>query len=77
MTQSSPSKHAEIENSSLIDIARKHFRNLSTAEIEQLMRQGVEQAKKQMHDKGISTVASINGKLYEQHPDGTRTLRHG
>lgn len=77
MTKSSPSKHAEIENSSLIDIARKDFRNLSTVEMEQLMKQGVKQAKKRMHDKGISTVALINGKLYEEHPDGTRTLCHG
>jgi len=73
MTQSLPSKQTDdAENRNSENIFLKDFADLSTAEMEQLMKKGVEQAKKRMHNKGISTVASVNGEIYEELPDGTR-----
>ena len=76
MTQSIPSEHTSIQNSSLVDIAQKNFSDLSTAEMEQLMKGGIKQTKKRMHDKGISTVISVDENIYEEHPDGSLTLLH-
>ena len=76
MTQSLPFKNtSQQEPKNLVD-PNKSFLDLSTVEMEELMRTGVARAKKRMHDKGISTIASVEGKVYEEHPDGTRTLRH-
>ena len=77
MSQSNQSKHIKIEHNSSPNVIQKNVRELSTAEIEQLMKQGVKQAKERMHLKGISTVASIDGKIYEEHPNGMKTLHHG
>ena len=77
MTQSIPPKHNDSINSNSTDIAKKSFFDLSSAEIEQLAVEAITKARKRMHDRGISTIISIGGKVYEEHPDGTRTLRHG
>lgn len=70
MTRFNTSKYTKIENNRLTNIAQKDFRDLSTAEMEQLMKEGVRQARKRMHDKGIPTVVCIDGKIYKEHPDG-------
>jgi hypothetical protein len=80
MTQSLPSKHNRTVNNDstdITDITKKSFLDLSSTEIEQLVITATTQAKKRMHAQGISTIASVDGQIYEEHPDGTRTLRHG
>ena len=57
-------------------IRQKSFFELSANEIEQLAVEGTNQARKRMHDKGISTIISIDENVYEEHPDGTLTLLH-
>jgi hypothetical protein len=76
MTQSLPSKHTNIVNDGLVDITQKSFFDLSPAEIEQLAVKAVVKARKKMHDKGISTIISIDENVYEEHPDGSLTLLH-
>ncbi|MCC0175821.1 hypothetical protein I4641_02345 [Waterburya agarophytonicola K14] len=76
MTQSLPSKQTETENKNSEDISKKDFADLSTTEMEKLMNKGIKQAKKRMHDKGISSVSSVNGQIYEELPDGTRKKRN-
>ena len=76
MTQIPQSKHDKTANNSLADITKKSFFDLSTAEIEQLAVEATTKAKKRMHDKGISTIISINENVYEEHPDGSLTLLH-
>jgi len=77
MTQSIPSKQTDTENRTSENLSEKDFLSLSTVEMEKLMKEGVKQAKKRMHGKGISTVSSVNGDIYEEHPDGTRTVSGG
>ena len=76
MTQSLPPKNTQKRESASVVDSNKSFLDLSTVEMEQLMKIGVTQAKKRMHDKGISTIASVEGDIYEERPDGTRILRH-
>jgi hypothetical protein len=76
MTQSLPSKHGKTVNKNLTDITQKSFFDLSAAEIEQLAVKATTKARKRMHDKGISTIISIDENIYEEHPDGSLTLLH-
>ena len=76
MTQSLPSKQTDSENNNSTKIFEKDFLGLSTTEMEELMKEGIKQAKKRMHDRGISTVSSVDGEVYEEFPDGSRKLKH-
>lgn len=60
-------------NGNLNKVIQKDFGDLSTTEIQQLMQEGVRQARKRMHDKNISTIISVDGNIYEEHPDGKLT----
>jgi hypothetical protein len=77
MTQSIPSEHNSEKESVSTTTEQKRFLDLSSIEIEQLVLKATTQAKKRMHDKGISTIFSVGDKVYEEHPDRTITLRHG
>ncbi len=46
------------------------FFNLTPDEMEQLAQIAVEKAVERMHTKGIATITSKDGKIYQQHPDG-------
>ena len=76
MTQTPQSKYNETANESLTDTNKKSFFDLSAAEIEQLAVKATTKARKRMHDKGISTIISVDEKVYEEHPDGSLTLLH-
>ena len=65
-----------VKDSNLVKSTQKDFRDLSTTEIEQLMKEGVEQARRRMHNKGISTIIATDDNIYEEHPDGSLTLLH-
>lgn len=77
MTQSIPSEHNSAKESVSTTMEQKSFLDLSSTEIEQLVVKATTQAKKRMHSKGIATIFSVDDKVYEEHPDGTITLRHG
>ena len=64
------------KDSKTIEPTQKDFRDLSTTEIEQLMKEGVEQARRRMHNKGISTIIATDDNIYEEHPDGSLRLLH-
>jgi hypothetical protein len=57
MTQSIPSEHNSEKESVSTTTEQKRFLDLSSIEIEQLVLKATTQAKKRMHDKGISVVA--------------------
>jgi len=77
MTQSVPSKSNLEEEKNPTNNESKSFRDLSSAELEQLVIKATTKAKKRMHEKGISTIFSDGDKVYEEKPDGSITLRHG
>ena len=75
MTKSLPSED-KIANANMADIRQKSFFELSAIEIEQLAVEATTRARRRMHDKGISTIISLNGSVYEEHSDGTLILLH-
>ncbi|MDJ0593596.1 MAG: hypothetical protein QNJ72_27030 [Pleurocapsa sp. MO_226.B13] len=50
--------------------SEKGFFDLTPDEIEKKAQIAVEKAVKRMHSKGIATITSVDGKMYQQHPDG-------
>ena len=76
MSQSLPLGHSKTTDNNSTDITQKSFFDLSAAEIEQLAVKATTQARSRMHDKGISTVISIDENVYEEYPDGSLTLLH-
>lgn len=76
MTQTPQSKYDQTTNESLTDISKKSFFDLSAAEIEQLAVKATTKARQRMHDKGISTIISVDENVYEEHSNGSITLLH-
>ncbi len=50
--------------------SEKGFFDLTPDEIEKKAQIAVEKAVKRMRSKGIATITSVDGKMYQQHPDG-------
>ncbi len=63
----SNSKSNSIHSSATL---KKGFFTLTSNEMEQLAQIAVEKAVERMHSKGIATITSKDGKIYQQHPDG-------
>ncbi|WP_146131751.1 hypothetical protein [Merismopedia glauca] len=43
---------------------------MSPEELESLAQEGVKLAIARMHSQGVPSIAVVDGKMYEQHPDG-------
>lgn len=51
-------------------ILEKGFFDLRSDEMEHLAQVAVSKAVERMHSQGIATITSVDGKMYQQSPDG-------
>ena len=64
------SKEAKPDFLSSSTTLEKGFFDLTPDEIEHLAQIAVSKAVERMHSQGIATITSVDGKMYQQHPDG-------
>jgi hypothetical protein len=64
---SSNTKPDSLNSSAILE---KGFFDLTPDEMEHLAQVAVSKAVERMHSQGIATITSVDGKMYQQSPDG-------